>query len=197
MEYRDLLRLTMKTNCHFNPSNILYVLKLLGDLSKCQHAGVSYYNIPCAFDIETTSFYDSDGEKTAIMYEWTFGINGLVIIGRTWDEFILMLHVLTNYLNTHEKMRLVCYIHNASYEMQFFRKHINWIKIFALEERIPIYMLCDLGIEFRCSYLLSGYSLAKLSDQLLKYKVKKMVGDLDYTLIRLYTCNLTVLFRVN
>lgn len=183
--YQDLLQLTMKkTGSRFNPSNIRYVLDFLEDLPTCRHSNVTYFNIPCAFDIETTSFYDDNGLKTAIMYEWTFGINGLVIIGRTWRQFILMMNVLTRYLEIDEHKRLVCYIHNAGYEMQFFRRYFNWVKIFALEERRPIYMLCDRGIEFRCSYLLSGYSLEKLGDQLLKYKVNKMVGDLDYSLIR-------------
>ena len=184
MEYQDILQLTMSDNKYYHPSNILHVLSVLEDLPICRHSNVEYYNIPCAFDIETSSFYDSNGKKVAIMYEWTFGINGLVIIGRTWNQFILMIKALSHYLETNVKKRLVCYIHNAGYEMQFFRRYFNWVKIFALEERRPIYMLCDIGIEFRCSYLLSGYALSKLSEQLIKYKVKKMVGDLDYDLIR-------------
>ena len=184
MEWDNFLQSTMKTNHHFNPSNILYVLNLLGDLEKCKQGNTEYFNIPCAFDIETSSFYDSNNEKVAIMYEWTFGINGLVIIGRTWEQFKLMINVLIKHLDIYPKNRLVCYIHNMGYEFQFMRKHFNWIKVFSLEERRPIYGIIDSGIEFRCSYLLSGYSLAKLSDQLLKYKVNKMVGDLDYNLIR-------------
>lgn len=183
MVYQDTLKWSAENN-HYTPSNILYVLNMLGELPLCRHSNVEYYNIPCAFDIEVSSFYDGNGKKVAIMYEWSFGLNGLVIIGRTWKQLMLMLKVLTRYLETSVKKRLVCYIHNAGYEMQFFRRYFNWVKIFALEERRPIYMLCDIGIEFRCSYLLSGYALSKLSDQILKYKVKKMVGDLDYDLIR-------------
>ena len=182
MEYQDFLQSTMKGKI-YHPSNIHYVLNHLGELPTCHHMGITYYNIPCSFDIETSSFYNND-EKVAIMYEWTFGINGLVIIGRTWKQFILMMKYICNYLETDPKHRLVCYIHNLGYEFQFMRRFFEWHKIFALEERRPIYALTEDGIEFRCSYLLSGYSLAKLGENLLKYKVKKMVGDLDYNLIR-------------
>lgn len=41
--------------------------------------GSSYiYNLPCSFDIETSSTYLKE-EKTAFMYIWMFGINDLVI----------------------------------------------------------------------------------------------------------------------
>lgn len=167
--------------------------------------GVFYYNIPCSFDIETTSFYydkETDTnfdykeyqkriaenpyyvcEKRAIMYIWQFGINGVVFIGRTWEEFIEFLEVLEKQLALDENTRLIIYVHNLSYEFQFMRKWFEWQKIFAIDTRKPIYAITG-GFEFRCSYLLSNYSLAKLSDELTKYKVSKMVGDLDYSLMR-------------
>ena len=45
-----------------------------------------YYNIPCAFDIEVSSFY-YNGEKRACMYIWQFGILNWVTYGRTWEEY--------------------------------------------------------------------------------------------------------------
>lgn len=53
-----------------------------------------------------------------------------------------------------------------------------------MDTRKPLYALTKNGIEFRCSYLLSGYSLQVLGENLTKYKVEKAVGDLDYRLIR-------------
>ena len=55
---------------------------------------ISFYNIVCAFDIESTSFTDKitkedHNEKRSIMYIWQLAINGRVIIGRTWSEDIL------------------------------------------------------------------------------------------------------------
>lgn len=144
---------------------------------------IVYYNIPCSFDIETTSFYEN-GEKRAIMYEWSFGINGAVCIGRTWGEWLEFYGQLCEYLGLYENMRLICYIHNESFEFQFMRNHHEWANIFALDERKPVYAITVEGVEFRCSYTLSGYSLAVLGNQLQKYKVEKAVGDLDYSLMR-------------
>ena len=166
--------------------------------------GVYYYNCPCSFDIETTSFYrDIEGtldykmkrkiqkenpkynpEKVAIMYVWQFGINGRVIIGRTWKEFFEMINEIAVYLHLEEKRRLICYVHNLGFEMQFIYKWLKWYKVFAIDTRKPIYAITENFIEFRCSLLLSGYSLANLGEQLQRYPVKKLVGDLDYTLMR-------------
>ena len=160
-----------------------------------------FYNLPCSFDIETSSFYrDENGdtytyeqvskldkskfEKCSCMYVWQFGINGYVIVGRTWDEFTKMMQTVSETLNLSANVRLICFIHNLSYEFQFIRKLFEWERVFSIDLRKPIYAITRGGVEFRCSYLLSGYSLAKLSDQLNTYKCAKMVGDLDYKLIR-------------
>ena len=144
---------------------------------------ICYYNIPCAFDIETSSFYEN-GEKRACMYVWQFGFNGVVIMGRTWPEFIKFMDDLCYLLSTSVENRLVVYVHNLSFEFQWMRKWFDWENVFATDERKPLYALTKSGIEFRCSYLLTGVSLEKLGDYLLKYKVEKASGDLDYTKIR-------------
>ena len=145
---------------------------------------VNYLNVPCAFDIETTSTV-INGEKFAFSYIWQFGI-GLnhVYYGRTWGELIEFLEDLQDYLQLNDSNRLIMYVHNLGYEFQFMRKYFNWVNIFAIDERKPIKALCDLGIEFRDSYILSGYSLANTAKNLTKHKIAKMVGDLDYSLIR-------------
>lgn len=143
-----------------------------------------YYNVPCSFDIETTSFYNPAGEKQVITYCWTFGIYGLVIFGRTWEQFHELLETLIDRLNLSTDKRLIVYIHNLSHEFQFIMKQFSFEKVFAIDRRKPLYALTTEGIEFRCSYLLSGYSLEKLGDQLHKYHVQKLVSDLDYSLIR-------------
>ena len=54
-------------------------------VTQAQH--VEYFNIPASFDIEVTSFFRTSGKeefKGATMYVWQFGINGYVIMGRTY-----------------------------------------------------------------------------------------------------------------
>lgn len=176
----------------WDPEDISHILNLAVDDTMVlkNNKKVSYYNVPASFDIETTSFtrssrLDGSDEKVAIMYEWTFGINGHVIIGRTWEEFITLIDRVCADLDLDpESRRLIIYVHNLSYEFQFMRKRFQWHKIFSLSMREPVYAITEGGIEFRCSYLLSGYALAKLGDELQRYKVPKMVGDLDYSLHR-------------
>lgn len=169
----------------YKPSEINTVLTqyLIGSPTITNNKKITYINVPCSFDIETSSFY-YNGQKTAIMYEWTLGINDSVIIGRTWQEFIDVYRTIVDTVNTHKDYRLVIYIHNLGFEFQFLRKRLQWESVFSIDQRKPIYALTTEGIEFRCSYLLSGYSLSMLGEQLRKYKVKKALGDLDYSLLR-------------
>lgn len=138
-----------------------------------------YANVPCAFDIETTSFYEGD-DKRAIMYVWQFGYNGYVTMGRTWGEFTRFMRRVSSQLELDAEHRLIVYVHNLGYEFQFMRKWFHWDKVFSNDLRNPIYATTTTGVEFRDSLILSGYSLAKLGDELTKYKVRKLVGDLDY-----------------
>lgn len=145
---------------------------------------MSYLNVACAFDIESTSFYDESNNKCATMYAFVLGINGKFITGRTWDEALTLFKIIADFYNTDDTHRIIFYVHNLSFEMQFFRKLFKWNKVFALSEREVVYALTDFNIEFRCSYILSGYSLEKLGEQCVKYPIQKMVGDLDYSLYR-------------
>lgn len=140
-------------------------------------------NVPAVFDIETSSFYEGD-EKKCCMYAWVFGINGRVVRGRTWREFEDAIGELVYRLELNIKRRLIVYVHNLAYEFQWFKKLFDWETVFALDNRKPLYALTKDGIEFRCSYLLSGYNLETLGKNLVKYKVNKAVGDLDYRQIR-------------
>lgn len=145
---------------------------------------VHYLNIPISFDIETSSFYEGVAKK-AIMYIWTCNVNGTTFIGRTWKQFKQLLDIISEVFELIKyNKRCLIYVHNLEYEFQFMRKWFDWHDIFADDKRQPLYAVTKGGIEFRCSYRLSGYSLAKLADELRYYKTQKMVGDLDYSLIR-------------
>lgn len=144
---------------------------------------LTYYNIECSFDIETNSTYHK-GEKVAFMYIWAFGIADLKIYGRTWEEFQALMELISEIFELHKDKRILCYIHNFSFEFQFMRKYFKWTEVFAISERKPIKALTSLGIEFRDSYILSGFSLAKTAENLTNHTIEKMTGDLDYSLLR-------------
>ena len=148
---------------------------------------VQYLDLSLSFDTETTSTYiEPNGikEKFAFMYVWQFGIDGYYCYGRTWEEFIHLCKFIQSSLNLNDKKRVIIYIHNLSFEFQFFRKYFVWLNVFATRSRNPIKALTLYGIEFRDSLILSGYKLANVAKNLTSHKIPKMEGDLDYSLVR-------------
>ena len=159
------------------------------ELDLIKPSRIEYFNIPCSFDIEASSWatgnYEEDNvQHYATMYIWQFGFNGIVIYGRTWDQFITLLNALESGLELSSSRHLVIYVHNLAYEFQWIRRWFNWDKVFAIKNRRPVYAITG-GFEFRCSYFLSNYSLKYIGDELLHtYPIHKLTGDLDYNKIR-------------
>ena len=149
-----------------------------------------YLNIPVSFDIETSSTYIDSDFKFAFMYIWQMAIDELVVIGRTWDEWLSFLQCLRNMLQLNGKRMMVIYVHNLGFEFQFFRKFFKWDSVFSGDSRKPIYGRTTDGFEFRCSYILSGYSLENVAKNLQK-RMEKKNGQLDYETIRISKTPLT------
>ena len=149
---------------------------------------IIYYNVACGFDIETSSFYEDfiqkPENKRAIMYAWKFAIEDGAIKGRTWEQLVILIHSVTEILNLSVDRRLICFVHNLGYDFQFFRPYFEFNRVFALDMREPIQAITEDGIEFRCSYKLSGYALEKVAEHLTRHNIKKLVGYLDYQKIR-------------
>lgn len=146
---------------------------------------VTYINLEAGFDIETSSV-EMQEEKAAFMYIWMFGIGygNEVYYGRTWEELQTFTDQLSYEWGLGKEKRLIIYVHNLSYEFQFMRKYFEWSDMFNINERKPLKALTINGIEFRDSYILSGFSLAKTAENLQTHTVAKLEGDLDYSLIR-------------
>lgn len=177
----------------YKPHNISEIDTILNEAlnegTQTNNQRITYYKIVFAFDIETTSFTGpvtskDHNDKRSVMYIWQLAINGRVIIGRTWTEFLYLMDYISQKLELAKYKRILVFVHNLAFEFQFIRKLFTWHKVFAANKRKPIYAITENGIEFRCSYILTNYSLEKLGEQLQKYKVNKLVGDLDYTKIR-------------
>lgn len=138
---------------------------------------LKYLDIVTAFDIETTNI---DDLRQSVMYIWQWQIGPeYTVIGRTWDSFRGLFNRISEAIP--DKCRLVCYIHNFSFEFQFLKSIIPMSDIMALDQRKVLRAVSG-PVEFRCSYLHSNMSLAKylesmgVEDQKIKgfsYKKKR------------------------
>lgn len=178
-----ITRSNLDSKAVYTPEQIIEVMELSGiKETLIKTKGIEIYNAPCAFDIETYSFYSPEKEKQAIMYIWQLCLNGLCIVGRTWEEYLHLCETLTAELELTDKKRLIIFVHNLSYEFQFLKDWFGWFKVFAVDKRKPVYAITDQGIEYRCSYILSGYSLRTVAKNL-HTDISKL-DSLDYSLAR-------------
>jgi hypothetical protein len=158
------------------------------------------------FDIETSSYLIIDGRiipaieyeklteeerkkslKYSCMYIWQFGINDTIYYGRTWDELKLFLERLEESVPE----RKFVFVHNLAFEFQYLKSNFEFDEVSARKARkVMTAILKEYNIMFKCSYLMSNCALKYLPD-LFKLPVEKMVGDLDYSLIRTPITKLT------
>lgn len=146
------------------------------------------------FDIETSTIEKTDGSFEGFMYHWQVCIDGYVCFGSTWKEFLTFLRKMNRALKNYDKKhKLVCYIHNFSYEFQFLYSWIKLTEVFAIDKRKPLKAISkDFNIEFRCSYLLSNMNLKKFIENTPNAHYFKGTGDLDYHKVFTPQTNLTM-----
>mgnify|MGYP000852135436 FL=1 len=146
------------------------------------HRGKCKYEEDFAtFDIESTSFPD---HKIAVMYLWQFYYKAEYKTGRTWKEFINLIKSIDT------PNRLVIFVHNLSYEFQFFRRFFNWDEVMIVKSRTILKAVTG-NIEFRCSYLLTNRSLDSFL-KVMQVEHKKLSGEkFDYKKRRLWNTPLT------
>lgn len=152
-----------------------------------------------SFDIETTSYLDLAGKQIpasdylqldeddreasipkATMYIWMLSVDETVYYGRTWKEFVQFL----DKLEKNCKKRKIIFVHNLSFEFQFFCTQLKIKEVMSRTSRkVMTCTLSDYNIQFRCSLYMTNVKLAKLPD-IFGLSVEKMVGDLDYSKMR-------------
>lgn len=159
------------------------------------------------FDIETTSYiilndkiyssYDyltldkkkSQQEciKGAFMYIWQLSINEVVYYGRTWDELEKFLAKIDEYIPYQKYL----FIHNQAFEFQFLKGHFNFKNVVARKKhKVMSSEFEDYQFTLRCSYYMTNCSLAEIPKNF-NLPIQKMIGDLDYSLIRTKDTELT------
>ena len=153
---------------------------------------LTYVNIECGFDIETTSA-NPYGDKVGFMYAWALGFKDEehIYYGRTWEEFVEFIDEIVEIFSLGEDRVLPIYVHNLGYEFQFMRNYFEWENVFAVDNRKVVKAVTTNGIEFRDSYILSNMRLEKVAENLVSHKIEKLVGQLDYKKVRHYGTPMT------
>ena len=142
----------------------------------------------CSFDIEVTRFEEIE---QSVMFVWQFSIdNKIVIIGRTWSEFIHMLHQLKEQLSG---LRLLVYCHNLSFEFQYLAGIYDFSnrEVFATDSRKILKCSMYNCFEFRCSYKLFNMSLEAVTKKFNCLYTKRSGQEFDYTKKRTSKTSLT------
>ena len=151
-------------------------------------AKISYSPLVVAFDIETTS-YTSDEHKRAIVYSYALDVDDVTTIHRTRSGWLDQLDDLVEQNDISIDHRLVVYVHNLAYEFAFIRRYMVFETVFANGSPNNVIRAVTVdGIEFRCSLALTNLALKNVGDGV---GVKKLVGDLDYDLMRHHETPLT------
>ena len=166
---------------------------------------IPYSNNIYTFDIETTSLFYVENKwqpfdysksndyyagvpKVGIPYIWMFGVNDVVYYGREFLDFEKVLKSISDPI-----LRKIIWIHNASFEFGFLPdifKNYTVVNMVSRGLRKPIsFLIKELNIEFRCTYMLTNMSLEKAGKEFTD--IEKLVGELDYNKARGTTTPLT------
>lgn len=113
----------------------------------------------------------------SLPYIWQVSYNDKVYYGR---EFYELREVFSD---LKKDVEYICWVHNLSYEFQFLCNIFKWKSVFARSPHKVIKCTPEdfPNIEFRCSYFLTRLSLESWGKNLGVYK---LIGDLDYEVIR-------------
>lgn len=192
------MRFLKSGDCIYNLQDFPWQKLIMSPKVRDRHK-TEYYNIPCAFDIETTNippvertWTDKNGREKkeviekayAYMYQWQLCVDRYVLFGRTWEEWISTMDMLSVKLGLGDGCRLVIYVHNLPYEFQFMHDFQKIESMFARKQRKPMKYVEERGIEWRCSYILSNMSLAKFCENSRNVTHGKIVGEYDYSKTR-------------
>lgn len=198
---------TVKDGQELKQDELLYdidELEILTKLFSCKdskHRGISYLEIPCAFDIETTNIYKKDPDGNickeprpfAYMYHWQFCLDDQVCFGRTWEEFRHLINRLSTKMDLDYKHRLVVWCHNLNFEFMFMNRFLHIREGFYKEPYKPLKILTYEGIEFRDSYALSNMSLGKFCENERNVIHYKLEDKYDHEKVRTSKTKLTEL----
>ena len=178
---------------------MLYWDKYIAPVKKIAGKKKRFDNNIYTFDIETTSYIILDNQvypaikykdlddkekenckKYGLMYIWMFGINDIVYYGRTWDELKSFLCLINKDIPETKYL----FIHNQAFEFQSLKSIFKFEDVMARKShKVMTSFLSDYNFIVKCSSFISNAALENLP-KIYQLPVKKLVGYLDYNVIR-------------
>lgn len=130
------------------------------------------------FDSET-----SHDDENGWIYQWAVKLQDVYIYGRKPSEFIELLRRMAKEYGLDGYTRLIIYIHNAAYDMQYLKWYLYQydpkLRVLATDKHAVL--ICDVfGFRILCSYRLTNLSLDALSHDYAETYLKAS-GAIDYT----------------
>lgn len=176
------LEILDRVNSILSKANTVY-----DKLSRCH-----ILRLGCGFDIETSKIVTKN-VTTAFCYHWQFGLEELVISGRSLNSMLKLFRHIDNFLkNMENKPKLLIWDANLGYEYQFCKTYwsaIGMSHLFAKEKRNPLRFIIGECLIMRECLGLFGHNLAQLAKNYCK--TQKLKGDLDFNKVRLSGTPLT------
>ena len=127
----------------------------------------------------------SSKRKYSWVYIWMISIDHHNYYSRDLNE----LNDFIELLNSYDKFQFYIWAHNYTFDFHFVQCKIPFASVFAPQSH-NVYKSEYGNINFRCSYILSGLGLDKTLESC-NSPVKKLKGDLDYSLTRHYKTELS------
>lgn len=165
-------------------------------LNKKNKKGVVQYEIIDDFLSLDTETSHNHNEENLIgwIYQWAFVIGQDIVGGRKPSQLISCLNKIIEYANLSDKRKMVIYVHNLSYDIEYLRQWLmneygedaNYIAV-GSHKFISFEIGCFI---FRCSYKLSNKSLDMWSKDM-NTEHRKLIGFVDYDKIHTQTEELT------
>lgn len=146
------------------------------------HKMIEYSTEYICLDTETSH----DNLVRGWIYQWAIKLDRIYCYGRKPTEIIDFMSQTCEYYGLNDNKKIIIYIHNASYDLQYLKHYIYQYDKNARFMAIDSHsiLLCDVvGFRFICSYKLTNLSLANLSDNYAE-KYRKAVGEIDYNIVR-------------
>lgn len=133
------------------------------------------------------------GNTIGWVYQWAVKFGGLYVYGRKPSEIIEFMQQMAEHYHLGAKKKMIIYIHNASYDLQYLKMFLRGFDPTADFLAIDAHTIlqCDLlGFRIICSYKLTNLSLNALAA---KYAINysKAVGEIDYNIVRYQDQELT------